>query len=589
MKKFLCFLLCMVACFGLFAQIADDGFLVPLDEDLTNAITVAASPAAAPTGKMANVLQGLWVEVTNKTGALIRDVATGEKKGYEIDNNHLMSDANWWFWGDINEYFHLDAEISVWSFDKTLFQANSFAANVPTVSVGDGLQSLTAMIFNPITSWSENGVGALNKMAFNLGTPFANIKIGYGGVKENGMAHFAGIYTVIDRWDDVGKGFTEITNGKAIQQFGDFSLYALAGFSCMRGTYGFYDILDMRYADKARFALTYGSITNQEQLFMYNKENSNAASAYISFSPSDFWQFEVHGLTSFNERYNFGLDTSALAGRITFSSEKWTISAMQSFAGETVNSVWGSDGQIYDDIGANTATSQLDIEWVARDFLTLGLDEGLVLNETKNLTEGLMTLRTQPYVDFDFAPLFEKDIVLSAYGVFNVDRLAFATNSLQEIIPYFEEAGVEVALVGVIPGFKKLLADYAVLLEYDAWKQGTSYDLAIHYHSIMMNVDITDNLNVHVGSIIRVKTVDDATFVPVGFALGFKTNNLPLPGKPSFWAHFCYGMNPYSDDNFSLYRADNSLNKAPHRTYLLNDLYKDYATSTFGLGLIWNL
>ena len=136
---------------------------------------------------------------------------------------------------------------------------------------------------------------------------------------------------------------------------------------------------------------------------------------------------------------------------------------------------------------------------------------------------------------------------------------------------------------------KKLTFDYALTFDFEDWKSGSSYDVAVTYNSLMLAADITDNFSLHAGSIIRAKEEIDATFVPAGLALGVKYNTVSLPGNPSLWLHFSYGMNPYSENNSSLYRADNWMNKAPHRTYLLNDLYSDYTSSQIGIGFIWNL
>ena len=42
-----------------FGQAANDGFVVPLDEDLTKAVVESAAPAAAAGN--AAVLQGIWI------------------------------------------------------------------------------------------------------------------------------------------------------------------------------------------------------------------------------------------------------------------------------------------------------------------------------------------------------------------------------------------------------------------------------------------------------------------------------------------------------------------------------------------------
>src|SRR5574344_1901534 len=259
---------------------------IPFDEDLSVSVTKTEG-----TGSKSSLAQGIWIEVTSDNTSLIRDIATGEKSGYEFDKSELKSLGNWWFWGDINPLFHLDAEISVWNFDKVLYKANSYGANVPDVTWGDGLQSLAEMFFSPLYYGNDNGVGVFNKFGFNINTPFVNAKIGYGQLKANGMSKFTGIYNILDRWDNVGKGFLELSNGKDAQQFGSVKVNALAALSLMRASYGTYDILDVTFNDNAAVALTFGSTSSASELFRYNEQNDNAASAYFSFSPITMLQF----------------------------------------------------------------------------------------------------------------------------------------------------------------------------------------------------------------------------------------------------------------------------------------------------------
>ncbi|MCR4733912.1 MAG: hypothetical protein K5829_02760 [Treponema sp.] len=596
-KKVLCVIAAGLISFSAFAQETleesdwsefDDGFSIDLDEDLSEAISEEPVENTG-SGKMANVLQGIWIETTSKTNAIIRDIATGEKSGYEIDNQHFASNANWWFWGDITKTFHLDAEIGVWNFDKVLYQADSFGSNIPSVTWGDGFQSLFAMIFSPFYNWNDNSVGAFNKLGFGINTPYINVKLGYGSLKENGMASFSGIYNVIDQWLDVGKGFTEISNGKKLQKFGDVKLNTIAAFSMMRGTYGLYDILDAKFGESYRAVATFGSKTNAEQLFYYNTDNLNAASLYFMANPLNALTFEAHGISTFGTGLAFDSSVLAAALRFTYKNDSLEMALKGSYAGDKVNSVWGSDGQSYDDINADTITSKLDFSWQAKDFISLGLDETLTFNDVDALSDGLLNIRTQPLIDFYFEPLTELDMNASLYGVFNVDRLDTASSAGREIVFSFAEAGIEFTANNLAPSLKKLTFDYAITFDYEEWEEGNSYDVGVSYNSLMFTADITDNLNIHAGSIIRTKSEDDPTFVPVGFALGSKFASIPLPGRPSFWWHFCYGMNPYSENNYSLYRADNWMNKAAHRTYLLNDLYEDYTSSQIALGLIWNI
>ena len=572
-----------------FGQAANDGFVVPLDEDLTKAVVESAAPAAVAGNS--SILQGIWIETTSDSKALIRDVASGKKKGYEFDNSHFLSNANWWFWGDINKSFHLDAEIAVWDFDRTLYQANTYGANVPDVSWGDGLQSMAELFFAPLREGNDNGLGAFNKMGLTLATPYVDVKLGYGNLKANGMTHFKGIFTTIDRWNDVGDGFLEITNGKYIQEFGDFKVKALAALSEMKNVqsqpFGMYDLVDVKYADKAEVALTFGSTTSKENLFYYNKANTNAVSLYGAFNATPELKLELHGMGTFGTEIDLNADSLAYAGKVSYAGSFFGAALTGTYAAENANSVWGSDGQAYDDINADTVTGQLDFNITPVEFLTFSLDQGFKAEDTSALGDGLVNFRCQPQLDFDLNSLAGVDVTIGTYGVVNIDRLAKDVNASQNIVPYFEEAGIEVIASEV--GFaKKIRFDYGTKMLYETNAASDGYDRTYFYNSLMIDADLNDKVSVHIGGLFNTLKDSDDTFIPAAVACGVKINSVPLPGRPFFWAHFTYGMNPYEDNNYSLYRADDPLNNATHRTYLLNTLDAENA-SRIALGLIWSL
>lgn len=595
MKKFIALTgTFLLSAASLFAQAANDGFLVPLEKDLTQAIktntSVQNENASANASKIA---QGVWIETTSQTDFLTRDIATGEKKGFELDSNHFVSNANWWFWGDMNSYFHLDAEISVWDFDMTIFQSNSFAANIPDVSLGDGFQKLAEFFFSPIYNGNSNGtgsgIGSFNKIGLGIQSPYVDILLGYGNLKANGMSEFQGIYNVIDRWNDVGKGFTEIRTGKKLQQIGDFKINGVAALSQMHGTYGMYDILDVTFKDNYQLAFTFGSKTTAEELFYYNTAATNAISTYFRARPLDFLQFEVHGIGTFGSNIDFNNQALAGAARISYFSANnfMNLSIEESWAGENVNSVWGSDGQSYDNIFADSLTSVVNFELNVVDFFKFTLDSSFSVNDVDSLSSGLMSLRAQPIFDFDLNPLLEKDIMFSTYGVLNLDRLALETSENRELVPYINEFGLEFILADL--GVKKLVFDYGFSVSYKEWESGNSYSYQNFYNSFMISCDVNNTLNVHFGGLLRTYAQSDASSVPVGLAAGVKINKVPLPGSPFFWIHFCYGMNPYEDNNYTLFRADDELNKSAHRTYLLNSLDSNTTKSQISLGLVWAL
>ncbi len=595
----------------IFAQEADDGFVVPLNEDFSKAIVAAPSPAQS--GAASSVKQGLFIEVTSSNQAIIRDIATGKKKGYEMDNAHFLTKANWWFWGDITPNFHLDAEIAVWNTDKTLYKANSYADNVPDVTWGDGLQNMASIPFSFVQNLNDKGIGAFNKMGFTLITPYIESKFGYGDLKENGMLDFDGIYHVIDRWNYVGKGFTEVSLGKNLQKHGDVTVNATAAFSMMRGTYGLYDLLDVKYGDQknplVETALTFGSYTTEEELFRYNKQNINAASAYFALSPIEHLKFEVHGLGTFGTKVDFDKDALAIAGRAGWSCEKFTARVMESMSAKNVNSVWGSDGKNYDNINANKSTTQVDFSFYALPIVSFGLDETIsyTLNDEAtpskhNQYAGYTSFRTQPYMDFDLNDVLGKDLSVGLYGVMSIDKITENTKTDKDVYTNFRGAGIELKGNEVVPKIKKFTFDYA-LNANSKWQMDSAkvdsnndYDLGEIFHSFMLTADVTDNLSLTAASLYRQYIADTKTGFtqqPLGFAVGFEIKKVRLPGRPKFWMHFTYGMDPYEDKNYMLFRADDKTNKPLHRTYLLNtlDAYSKgtNVASYIRLGLIWDL
>jgi hypothetical protein len=106
----------------------------------------------------------------------------------------------------------------------------------------------------------------------------------------------------------------------------------------------------------------------------------------------------------------------------------------------------------------------------------------------------------------------------------------------------------------------------------------------------MLDWELTESLSATCASLIRTAADEDPSFVPFGFAAGtsIKTK-LKAIGKPRIWMHVTYGMDPYEDNNYSLYRYDDPDNRLKHRSYRLNHLYDFVDKSRVSFGLIWDL
>ena len=518
---------------------------------------------------------GLWIETTSNNTFLIRDIATGEKAGFEFNRAAIYTKANWWFWAEFASKFQLDAEIGVWEADIPLYQANSFGGNIPDTTWGDGFQGISSVLFAPVFGLNGQSVGGFNKLGFNINSPYVQARLGYGLLKEGGMSEFTGIYNVIDRWDDVGRGYTELHLGESLRQFGNnVTLNTFAAFSRMRAEYGVYSLVHASFFDKAEATVSFGSTTNSGELFRYNEQNENAFSLYGSYAPLETLSFSFHGLTSFGTGFDSGLNASAIALGAEFEVNNYSAELTLSLAGPDVITVWGDDETVDpDSFGAYL------VQWfTVNDNVKIGLDTGAAFYNTEQFSEGLINIRNQPMFDLNFNNL---GMSLSLYGVLQLDRIALFDDSKQPWVFWFEEAGLELTL-NEIPAMQKIVFNYAMFMEYADWNNG--YDLETLYNSIMFSANINDNLLATAGSIIRVDSPS-----PLGFAVGASIKTNWKIGAPRLWSHIAYGMDPYEDNNYTLFRADDPLNNPMYRTYLLNRLNDHIDKCRISIGLIWEL
>ncbi len=517
-------------------------------------------------------------------------MATRKRTGYELDRSELRSCANWWFWGHISDSFLLNAEISVWNLNHTIYKAASFAANVPDVTWTDGLQGLTGIFFAPVSGLNGSGSsGVFNKFALTAETPFVNVHTGYGNLKENSMSSFAGIYNVLDAWDNVGKGFLELSSGEKVSRVGDnIDLNLLVGLSRMRAEYGVYSVAGATFSDKATVAVTYGSAAKSPDLFRYNDGNDSAVSLFVAVKPTDVIELQLHGLTSFGTGYSAAFETSALAARLLLQAGIYRADLTGTYAGEKVQTVWGRDSTVSPDA--------LEIRLIQRILkersVAVGLETFFIFNDADNLGGGLWNFRYQPQVDFDMSEIAGEPVKTSLYVVFSTDRIPAAVNPGTPWTIFFNEAGVEIMLTDIAPALKKIVCDYALLCQYDELAQGaSSKNMSALYHSIMFSADFTDKVNGTLASVIRTKMGNGtACTTPFGIAAGAAVKtDFKVIGAPKIWIHFTYGMDPYEDTDYTLYRKDQADKSFPHRTFLLNSLENALTESRISIGFIWDI
>jgi len=106
----------------------------------------------------------------------------------------------------------------------------------------------------------------------------------------------------------------------------------------------------------------------------------------------------------------------------------------------------------------------------------------------------------------------------------------------------------------------------------------------------MLSYEANDALSATLAALLRSKTEEDKTLVPFGCAAGISLKTgIKSIGSPQVWWHFVYAMDPYEDNNYTLYRYDDPDNNLKHPSYRLNSLYENVTKSRVSFGLIWNL
>jgi hypothetical protein len=111
----------------------------------------------------------------------------------------------------------------------------------------------------------------------------------------------------------------------------------------------------------------------------------------------------------------------------------------------------------------------------------------------------------------------------------------------------------------------------------------------------MIEASVNDSLGFTLGSILKNNPDPADTFIPYGFAGGVSyVTNWKAIGSPRVWMNAIWGMDPYEDVQYSLYRADSYKNGAiPHRTYLLNTVLDSandcLAESHIRVGMTWDI
>lgn len=588
-KILACLGACALAAGGLAAQDGvDDSFEIPLEIDMS--VAPAADPAPGAAGAKSPLSMGLWLEASQDSAFLTRDIATGEKAGLEYDSTILSTKANWWFWGPVAEGLVLDLEVGLWEADLPLYQADSYGANVPLTTLTDGVQGLAGILFAPL--WGLNGEASpgINKFLAKLQGPLVAVSLGYGEVPDEKRRELTGIFSVIDQWDDAGKGFLELEAGDAPKHpGGDVNLDFLGGFSRTRGEYGMYGFVRGGFTGIFDLLVHAGSTSTSTELFRYDEQNDNAAGLMASFHPFPGLELALHGIAGFGTAQGaMAPDNSALGFRALLDLGTFRMEALQTWAGAGVSTVWGDDTSLHADAFHSLLKPALELQ----PGVIAGLQADLDLADAWAPVNALATLDAEPWVDLDFGKILGQGFRTRAYGRMTGERIAPATDSSQPVTAYLSEAGLAFATGRMEGLWEALDVRWALIHQPGDW-DSTSASLAagMLYNSLTLTLDLDASFALTAAALVRTDLGGaDASLVPFGAGIGawWATPWKDL-GSPRLWAQAAWGLDPWKDDHRTLYRTDDPDYAADHLTWSLVDLEEATGLMHLRAGLVWDL
>lgn len=520
----------------------------------------AAPKVKLPT--MSPVTFGTWTILRSDTGFLTRDLATGEKSGFDLDYSLLYASSYWKLQGDILPGWNIYAELQVAEASKYLYKASTVKGEEPEVPFKEGLEDVLESAFHPADAWLNDTSPVLGHFKVRITNPYVNLYTGYKWSK--GTEHVFLFNTSNADDNDANAGFTELSLGEKLSSIGDrVSLDVVVAPNKRLGTDGVYSWFTTTYDDAYTLDLAFNSVTDEESLFNYSRNHRGMFSMGIGAEPLDGLSLKAAYLLSYQvldkEFQDLTDDSMAWGVEGSYQRDTFGVSLTTKLAGPQATTIYGDDDTV--------KPGNLFIEfapWVRVYPMKFSLTTNATFtNELDKIGEEDKYVYYKPQVDVDLSQWVGMSLTTSLY-----------TRMQTDFIGKESDLGFKLMDVGSKTSFKNLAeflpgldVYYALAVEYGTYDVvEKAYPAEVLYNALLFDASLPQQVGLTTGLIVRtnLKEEDDPTLVPFGMSMGAHWTVPSASLKnPVLFANIEYNFHPYGkdgkDEEFNLdeYRPSN--------------------------------
>lgn len=489
---------------------------------------------------------------------LTREYADLTKKGFELNSVKFLADSNLKLAGNLWDNVPAFIEIKAFSGTKELYGMDP-TGEVTTAEDKGTNEFFTGLLFNPF-NYLNGGDPKLGHFKVGLQTSYVNLETAYHWAKPSTRS------TII--WQTVGeldadKGYLMISNGSAVQSFGDIKLDAAIVPNKTFNAMGIRSWVAATYDETYTFEVQWDSISTAD--------NQNAASEYFDAGYSNVIIGAKALVADLDVRAQVSVplaigdldegtegakveDALAYQVNVAYSSDMFGVATEYGYFQPNADLIYGKNGGD-DALEDNQGQAFAKINpWVAPiDGVKIGVDNKLGSTYEWD-TEVSFYLDMKPYVNIDLAKLVGMNMTVDSYAKLAFDLVDGADESF-----YFNEFGLKFGMTDVsdvIPSFD------------------VSYGLQNAYktkmlHTIIATAQTKPGVGVQAGLGLRAVDSDASTFVEdanesLAFFLGANYKVASMKNG-MFYGAFVYNMDPYDDNKDALkwsdYRPDKGIDE----------------------------
>ncbi len=559
--------------FGGFNGLVEVARLVEIEKAKASGDTSALEALMAGGLKFGN-----YTQLTLMSTFQLREYADPTAKGFQTENVELYADSNWKFDGDVLPGINLSMEVKAFSSTTTLYAIDP--TGLVTQEIAEGVNELaTGLAFYPF-NYLKGGDPMLGKFKVGLETPYVNLETGYFWSQPTKRS------TII--WQTIGevnadKGYFQIANGEAIQNFGDVKIDAavvpnmtydaMAVRSWVAATAGDYtvelqwdakstapknilnkvtDPADDKYAGSDFFDQGYANLIAGAKGSAAGATFAAQVSIPMAFGDLPEASEEVLVTDAMAYQVNLGYATDMFGVATEFGIYQPNADLMYTEQ--------DGDDKLFDNKGK--ALIKINPWVIPVDGVKVGLDNEIVTTyefDTALVDGGYLAYGFKPWVNLDLAKIAGQNMVVDAYAKFAVNLTEYPSGIKPDDTFFFNELGVKVAMKEVSEMVPSIEINYGLQNEYKVKM----------FNTLIASATTKPGIGVDAGIGLRLVNADAGTAVEdaneaFAFLLGADYTITALKNGV-FYGSFVYNMDAYDSNKDELdwdgYRPDKGIDE----------------------------